>query len=383
MTAPHFHIAIVGAGIAGASLAANLPTGQRVLLVEGEDVPGFHSTGRSAAIFSGIYGNAPVRALSRASFDFFSSPPDGFCDAPLISDRGVLFLVGGDQSASLEKMLEEPDVRGATRLVDVAEAVAMVPYLKPDSIACGLYEPDAMDLDVSLLHSAFLRQARARGVEYAGSASVSAISRLDGAWTLHTPKGDFTADVLVNAAGAWADQLAGMAGAAPRGIRPMRRTMVLADIAGDAVDHGCPMVVDIDEQFYFRPESGGLLLSPADETPVEPGDVHPEELDIAIAIDRVEAVAALTFRRVRSSWAGLRSFAPDKTPVVGFDGAVPNFFWLAGQGGYGIQTAPALGRLAAALLMGEVLPQRLADHGVDARALDPNRPSLAVEGTAA
>jgi D-arginine dehydrogenase len=240
-------------------------------------------------------------------------------------------------------------------------------------VAGGLLEPDAMDIDVHALHQGYLRGLRARG----GSLVCGAEARLlahDGAdWQVETAAGGFAAPVVVDAAGAWADELGRMAGAAPIGLVPKRRTAITFDPpAGLPIDRW-PAVIDIDEQWYFKPDAGRLLASPADETPSPPCDAQPEEMDIALAVDRIERAASFRIRRIEHKWAGLRSFVADKTPVVGFDDRVEGFFWLAGQGGYGIQTSPAMGRLAAALAAGEGVPADLATLGVDAAALSPRR----------
>lgn len=374
MTLGEYDIAVIGSGIAGASLAAALPETTKVLLIEGEGMPGFHSTGRSAAIYSGIYGNATIMALSRASLAFLSNPPDGFADHPLTSSRGILFVARADQLASLHAMASQPLVQAATRLLAADEIASVFPHMRQGHAEGAIYEQNAFDLDVGGLQHGFLAKAKRCGVTRALAARVRAIEPERGGWRIDTEAGQFRASVVVNAAGAWADELALMAGASPCGVGGRRRTVVLTDIDNPAAVAGdAPMVVDIDERFYFKPESGGLLISPADETPVPPGDVQPEEIDIAIGIDRVMTATTLSVRRVRRSWAGLRNFTSDRTPVVGYDPGVDGFFWLAGQGGYGIQTAPALSRLAAALVGGKTPPADILDHGLDVASLSPSR----------
>lgn len=369
-------MAIVGAGIAGASMAAHLPPALKVLILEAEDAPGFHSTGRSAAIYSGIYGNQLVRTLSRASFPFLAAPSAGFCDVPLVSPRGLLFTARADQMGAFEQMRAQPDVRAATTALTGEQVCALCPRLKPGYAIQALYERGGYDIDVGALHGGLLRQARRNGAQLIMRATVTALVATRDSWRIATSAGDFEATIVVNAAGAWADKVAGLAGAAACRLEARQRTMVLMDVAGEPLPHDSPMVVDVEEQFYFKPESGGVLLSPADETPVPPGDVQPEELAVATAIDRVETATTFAFRRMRSAWAGIRCFAPDRSPVVGFDPDVPRFFWLAGQGGYGIQTAPALGRLSAALVTGDALPTDLMDGGVTVGELSPARAEL-------
>ena len=233
-----------------------------------------------------------------------------------------------------------------------------------------------MDIDIAALHDGYLRGAKARGAELACDAGLVALEPVAGGWTVRTDTGTWHAQVVVNAAGAWADVVAGMAGAAPAGLVPKRRTAMILELP-DGVEAGnWPMLTDTDEQFYFKPDTGRLLASPGDETPMDPHDVQPDELDIAICVDRIQQAAELPVRRVVRAWAGLRSFVADKTPVVGFDPAVPGFFWLAGQGGYGFQTAPAMSRTAAALLAGRGVPADLADRGVTAGTLAAGRASL-------
>jgi D-arginine dehydrogenase len=371
--AESFDILIIGGGIAGASLGASLPAGLRVAMIERETRPGYHSTGRSAALFSEIYGPAPVRALSRASRAFLFAPPAGFAPYPLVSPRGSLYIARADQSAPFEAMAALPDVAAGTRRVDPARAVRLSPLLREGYVARALYEPAARDMDVDAIHQGYLRQFRARGGEVLLDREVIGCERVGGAWRVTTPLGDLRAAVVVNAAGAWAEQLGAMAGAAPIGLTPRRRTAVLVDAGDGPGVAASPLTIDIGEAFYFKPDAGLLLLSPADETPSEACDAQPEELDVAVAIDRVEGATTLEVRQVRGKWAGLRSFVADRCPVVGFDAVCSGFFWLAGQGGYGIQTSPAMGRLAAALVQGLAPPSDLADHGLDVADLAPQR----------
>jgi D-arginine dehydrogenase len=368
-----FDVAVVGAGIAGASVAAELAEDARVVVLERETFPGHHSTGRSAALFSEIYGSAPVRALSRASQGFFHAPPEGFSDAPLVRPRGALHIATAAQAAALEAFAALPDVAPAVRRIDGAEACELCPILKPGHVATAALELGSADIDVNALHQAYLRRLKALGGEIRVEAEVTGLAREAGGWRIETPQGPIRAAVVINAAGAWADVLAGLAGVRPIGLEPRRRTALIVDPPDGADPRGWPMVIDVDEQFYFRPDGGGLLLSPGDETPSPPCDAQPEELDVAIAVDRVQAATTLEVRRVRRAWAGLRSFVADRTPVAGFAPDAPGFFWLAGQGGYGIQTAPAMGRLAAALVRGLGAPDSLAAFGVEACDLSPKR----------
>jgi D-arginine dehydrogenase len=366
-------VLIIGAGIAGASLAASLPAGLRVTLIEREAQPGYHSTGRSAALFSQIYGNAAIRALSRASRPFLFEPPAGFALSPLVAPRGALYIARRDQRASFEAMAALPDVAAGARIVDPAEAKRLSPLLRDGYVGHALYEEDARDIDVNALHQAYLRRFRLGGGRLLLDSGIGALERIGSSWRAITPAGPVVSPIVVNAAGAWADGVGAMAGAAPIGLSPRRRTAVLVESPPDPAVAASAMTIDIDERFYFKPDAGLLLLSPADETPVDACDAMPEEIDVAVAIDRVERATTLKVRRVRGKWAGLRSFVADRGPVVGFDPGLPGFFWLAGQGGYGIQTAPAMGRLAAALVGGEEVPADLVDFGLDASQVAPGR----------
>lgn len=366
-------IIVIGAGMAGASVAAHLAPGRRVLVLEQEAHPGMHATGRSAALFSTIYGPEPVRALSRASAATLFSPQPEFSDDPFATPRGVLYIATADQAAGLKAFQSAPDVAAMTRVVSPDEALALCPIINPDRLAANLLEPDAADLDVHRLHQAYLRRLRVHGGQLLTDHAVAAITRVGGAWRVTAGGADHSAPILINAAGAWGDQVAGMAGVEALGLRPLRRTVVLLD-APEGMDIAAwPMVIDADEAFYFKPDAGRILLTPADETPSPPCDAQPEEWDIAVAVDRLESATSLRVRRVSHRWAGLRTFAPDGVPVAGYDPSAPGYFWLVGQGGYGIQTAPALSLLAASLVLGESLPASLEGFGIDPDALSPAR----------
>ncbi len=373
MTDGKFDVLVIGAGIAGATAAALLAPDRRVALLERESLPGYHSTGRSAALFSETYGNAIVRALSRASRAFLFAPPEGFAEYNLVRHRGTLHIARKDQLGFLESFLALPDVAAHARAVDASEALRLCPLLRPGYAAAGIHEPFASDVDVHALHQGYLKMARAGGSALVTDAPVTRLDRKQGSWIARTPAGDFEAPVVVNAAGAWADELAQLAGAAPLGIVPYRRTAVLVDAPKGLNIDEAPNTIDIEELFYFKPDAGLLFLSPADETPTVPCDAQPDEIDVAVAIDRVQAATTLEVTRVRRKWAGLRSFAPDRSPVIGYDPDMAGFFWLAGQGGYGIQTAPAAGRLAAALIREEDVPRELSGFGISADTVSPQR----------
>ncbi len=373
MTDGKFDVLVIGAGIAGATAAALLAKDRRVAILERESQPGYHSTGRSAALFSETYGNAIVRALSRASRAFLFAPPEGFAEYPLVRRRGTLHIARQDQLKLLENFLALPDVATHSRGVDAAETFRLCPLLRPGYAAAGIHEPFASDVDVHALHQGYLKLARAAGSILITDAPVIRLDRIHKGWIARTPAGIFEAPVVVNAAGAWADELAELAGAAPLGIVPHRRTAVLVDPPRGINIDELPNTIDIEELFYFKPDAGQLFLSPADETPTIPCDAQPDEMDVAIAIDRVQSATTLDVTRVRRKWAGLRSFAPDRSPVIGYDPDIEGFFWLAGQGGYGIQTAPAAGQLAAALIRREDVPVDLKSFGVSSDAVSPLR----------
>jgi D-arginine dehydrogenase len=364
---------VIGAGIAGASVAYELSHHAKVVVLEREAQAGYHATGRSAALFSEIYGNAVIRALSRAGRAFLFDPPAGFTDGPLLAPRGVLYISAQEQRSRFDAFRGAPDVARDTRELNTAQALELVPILRQTSAAHCAHEPAAMDVEAASLHQGYLKGAKALGCRVLTNCEIVRIERTQGTWIVTTAAESVRAPVLVNAAGAWADELAHLAGVAPIGIEPLRRTACLVQPpAGFAVDRW-PMVMDVDEQFYFKPDAGKLLVSPADETPSRPCDAQPEDLDVAIAVDRFEQATTASVSRVTHSWAGLRTFVADRTPVAGFEPAREGFFWLAGQGGYGIQTAPGLSRLAAALARGEGPPDDILVHGVSVEALSPAR----------
>lgn len=368
-----FDIIIIGGGIAGFGAAAFLDDGRRVLLLEKETFPGEHATGRSAALFSETYGSDPIRALSRASNPFLSNPPPTFQLQSPLHPRGCLYIATIDQEQQLLDVAASPMMRTAAQVMTAEEAMIRCPILRREQVALALWEPGAKDIEVDALLQAFIRKFRAAGGTFKTNTQVDSIQKSGQEWRVCAGEMEYSAPIIVDAAGAWADQVAGLAGLGELGIQPFQRTAVLVDPpAGYKID-GWPCVMDIGEEFYFKPDAGKLLLSPADEHPVAPCDALPEELDVAIAVDRVERATTLQVRRVDHRWAGLRSFAPDRLPVVGFDPRASGFFWLAGQGGYGIQTAPALSRLAAALLMGRGTPLDIVDAGLEPGVLSPSR----------
>jgi len=373
-----FDAIVVGAGIAGAGAAYAIAEDRRVLLVEREDTPGYHTTGRSAALYTENYGNRAIRVLTMASKPFFDAPPPGLADHALLHPRGVLFLARADQAAALDALLAEAE--GSPQPfeeISTEDAHRLLPVLDRDYLARAAFEPLATDMDVHAIHHAFLRGLKARGGDLLTAAGEAAVRRVGAGWTVETATGTFAAPVVVNAAGAWADAVAEAAGVRPVGLVPKRRTAFTFD-APDAAPGAAgigvwPMGIDVEETFYFKPEAGRVLASPADETPSPPCDAQPEELDIAICVDRIERATSLRVRRITHKWAGLRSFVADKTPVVGEAPDAPGFFWLAGQGGYGIMTSPAMGRAVASLIRHGRLPDDLEAMGLAAGDLAPGR----------
>jgi D-arginine dehydrogenase len=365
---------IIGAGIAGTSAAYELAAHGDVIVLERETAVGYHSTGRSAAQFIETYGNPAIQRLTKGSRAFFEHPPECFGEHPLLGARGAMLIAREDQQLLLSRTVDDvsmltPDIQ----VLSASEAIARVPVLRQDYVATALFEPAAMDIDVHATHHGYLRGAKSRGVEILTGAEVTAVTHENGRWTVETPVGAFAGIVLVNATGAWCDELGRLAGVRPLGLVPKRRTVICFDPPTGLDLLHWPLVIDAAEEFYFKPDVGRILASPADETPVPPCDVQPEELDVAIAVDRIEKATTLRVRRVVQKWAGLRSFVSDKTLVIGMDGEAEGFFWLAGQGGYGIQTAPAAARAAAGLLGDGEFPEDLAELGLTPMQLSPER----------
>ena len=371
--AKHFDVIVLGAGMAGASVAAELAPQRRVLLLELEDQPGRHTTGRSAAMFFESYGNATVRGLTRASRAFLEQPPQGFADVPLMSPRAALFVAGPDAAPRLQELLGSFQEGTGLKPLPREEALRQVPILRPEAVAAAALDDSGRDMEVAAILQGYLRLLRRAGAQVVLGAGEVALHRHAGQWTVDSRAGRFHAPVLVNATGAWADVVARQAGARPVGLQPMRRTALTIPAPEGHDTRAWPMVIDVDETVYFKPDAGQFLLSPANEDPMDPCDVAPEELDIAIAVDRFQALTTHPVRRIAHRWAGLRSFVADRAPVAGWDIQAEGFFWLAGQGGYGIQMAPALARAAAALVLGQALPEDIAAQGVTPQALSPER----------
>jgi D-arginine dehydrogenase len=367
-------VLIVGGGIAGASLGYRLAPHRTVIVLEREAAPGYHSTGRSAAGLSENLGTRPIRALTALARPFFEAPPKGFADTPLLKRRPWLFIARADQHETFEVQLAEARAScPAIELVDADAAVKLFPLLDRAYVAQAFLEPDATDLDVDAILQGYLRGLRAYGGTLVTDAEVQAAQRRGGAWRVDTKTTSYEAPVLVNAGGAWADETARLAGVRPIGLVPKRRTaMIIAPPEGMDVS-GWPEIDDVGDEFYLKPDAGKFLLSPSDETPSPPTDAQPDEMDIAIAVDRIERATSLKVRRVERSWAGLRSFVADRTPVFGFDPDAPGFFWLAGQGGAGIQTSAGLSQAAAGLILDTEWPAPLSARGVTPATFSPAR----------
>ncbi|RVT53781.1 NAD(P)/FAD-dependent oxidoreductase [Rubrivivax albus] len=371
-----FDVAIVGAGIAGGALAHALAPQARVLLLEREPQPGVHSTGRSAAMFMESYGPPQARALTRASRAFYTAPPEGFADAPILSPRGALYVAWTAHAAALDST--EAGLRATGTVIErlgPAEALARMPLLREHTADHGallgaLWEPDAMDVDVHALHQGYLRGARRQGAALWCDAELQQATRTPEGWTLTLADGrTLRAERLVNAAGAWADVVAERCGSTPQGLQPKRRSAFTFDAPADHDCRGWPVTAAIDERWYVKPDAGQLLGSPANADPVAPHDVVAEELDIATAIHHIGEDTALQIRHPRRTWAGLRTFSRSGELVIGSD--ANGLFWLAGQGGYGIQSAQGAAMLAAALLRGVAPNDALRAQGVQAAAMAP------------
>jgi D-arginine dehydrogenase len=360
---------VIGGGIAGASLGSELAAHARVHLLEMEEQPGYHSTGRSAAVFAERYGNATIQALTRASRDFIYNPPAGFCAASLIKPRHVLITAQPAYAEALEQFLADSSPRDEVEVKSVDQAVALCPILRPELLAGALLVSSPADLEVHELLQGYLRLFKARGGTVATNTRVLDIARDADGWRVETTTGTVRAAAVVNAAGAWAGEIGKLAGAQDIGLVPMRRTVVMIDPPVGSDSDQWPLLLDAQEQFYLKPDAGMLLLSPGDETPSDPTDAQADEMDVAIAVDRIETATTLQVRRIAHRWAGLRSFVEDRAPVLGWDSVQPGFFWDAALGGYGVQTAPAISRIAAALALGKPVDGEIEAEGVDVQAL--------------
>ena len=367
-----YDVVIIGAGIGGAALAAHLGETVKTAILEAEPFTGYHTSGRSAAFYAESYGGPAVQPLTRASLPFFLSASADTGEDWLGVQRGALYVAQAGQGEALHrKRALYPSVE--MEVIGPEEVALRAPMLRPAWQAAGLWEPGVRDINTATMHQAFLRTFKRNGGVLKTGWRVTSLAQDANGWRIGSDGAEIQARILVNAAGAWADELAQLAGIAPIGLVPMRRTLVVLRVPSEEYRADAPLVLDVDESFYFKPDAGTYWVSPHDETPSAPCDAQPEELDVAIALDRLEQATTLTIARPERSWAGLRTFAPDRAPVYGFEPTAPGFFWCAGQGGFGMQTAPAAGLLCASLIRGERVPEDLGAAGVVAADYSPAR----------
>ena len=358
-----FDIIVIGAGMAGASVAAHLAETRKVLVLEMEERPGYHSTGRSAAMFEPNYGPAPIRALTRAARRAFDA-------LGVLTPRETIFFMTEGQDKDFDTLMQ---AQAGMHEISISEAHEKYPLLRTSHVRRAILDPGTAEIDVDLLHQHFLKTLKSHGGEIACNNKVESISRGNGIWRVDAAGISFRAPIIVNAAGAWGDVVAAMAGANPVGLQPKRRSMAVMPMPDGHDASAWPMITDAGETWYSKAQSGKLLVSPADATPVDPHDAFADDMALAEGIDRFQQAVTFEITRVEHSWGGLRSFVADGNPVVGFDGKLEGFFWLVGQGGYGIQTAPALSRTAAALVHGEPVPADVLAEGLEIADLSPLR----------
>ena len=376
MAHERFDVAVIGGGIAGTSVAAELSKDRRVLLLEMESQPGYHTTGRSAAVYAAVYGPSPIRALTRASRAFFASPSTSHFDTALFRPRPIMMIARQEQAFALDQTIAEVGVMTPVERINESAIRKLNPLVKTGYASAAMLDMSGEDIDVAALHQGYLRQFRYFGGDLRCNATVLGLTHTGRDWQINTGVGEFTVDTIVNAAGAWAEHIGGLAQAESMGLIPKRRTAAIVAAPIELAPHtlaSLPITIDIEEDFYLKPDAGRLLISPADETPSPACDAQPEDMDIALCVKRIEQAFDLQVHRIESKWAGLRSFVADKCPVVGYSTTAPAFFWLAGQGGYGIQTAPALARLAASQVLQRPMPEDIAAEGVDLSEIDPSR----------
>jgi D-arginine dehydrogenase len=363
---------VIGGGIAGVAAAGFLAPHGEVTVFEMEPTLAYHTSGRSAAMLVENYGSDGARPLVKAARPFLEDPPSGAVDNPLLSDRAVIWVSGRGTLTTLEKRAAEARERGARcELLDPRQTVDRVPAMRLDWLDGGLFEPSGADIDVAGLHQAFVRIARSNDAEFLTRTPVTEIGRKAGRWVVKSGDREVVTDIVVNASGAWGDHTARLAGVAPIGLQPMRRTAFM--VSGSEESAAWPMVVEANERFYFRPDGVQFLCSLAEEEPSGPMDARPRMEDVALAIDRINEATTFDIRTVNSQWTGLRTFAPDRELVIGQDPTASGFHWLVGQGGIGIQTSPAYGRLLASEITGTDLPDHFAEVGVDPERTSPAR----------
>lgn len=365
---------VIGGGVAGASVARALAPRASVIILEMESQPGYHTSGRSAALYSKRYKEPSIRGLAAASGEFLNNPPPGFSETPLLSKRGLLIFGREDQRDAVDRQFTPEQIQeGVAEQVSVEDACRLIPCFNPAYLNSAMYVPAAADIDVNALYRGFLTLAQRTGAKLICDAPVTGLSFEKGKWKTQTPRGTFYAPTIINAAGAWADETAALAGLTPLGVQPLRRTCITFNPPPGVKAEPWPMAMDADEGFYFKPEAGRILASPCDEHASPPVDAQPEELDVAHAVDRVERATTLKVSQINHRWAGLRSFMADRRPCVGKDSRAEGFIWLAGLGGFGMMTSEALGRLAASTALAEAAPADIISSGVDINRVTPDR----------
>jgi D-arginine dehydrogenase len=369
---------VIGAGIAGLSVAYELSQHGAVVVLEAESAAGYHSTGRSAAIMSENYGPANWRGLVTASRSFLEMPPEGFSDVPLLSPRGALFLALEHERDALRAQADDLARRGASfDVMTAGEALTLCPVIRAEKFTQALYEPDCMDIDTDALMNGYGRALRRRGAQVLMNSRVGRLARDAAGWRVWTDQAEFCGAIVINAAGGWVQQVARIAGLGYRNVVPFRRTAVTFDPPACSDIRTWPMTFDVAETFYFKPEAGRIMVSPVDTEPSEPCDAQADELETAIAIDRIHTFTTMEVRAISHKWGGLRTFAPDNEPVVGPDPEAESFIWLAGQGGNGVMGGAAAARLAASLAIGSPMPPDIASLGVTAESVSPGRACVA------
>lgn len=362
-----FDYLIIGAGISGAAAGYELSLHGRALIVDMEAQPGYHSTGRSAALYTPNYGPDLVRKINKLSADFLNSPPADFTSDSLLTHRGMMTVVFDADAAQLPSLLD--DGEGQREQISLARMHELAPFLQSDKIHSAIYEHGVFDMDVSVLHQGYLAGFKRRGGTLICGAKISALTRVGKQWQTIINGASCTAGVVVNASGAWADEIGALANATPIGLQPKRRTAILVDVPSSVSLASVPAIDFHGIDNYLKPEAQLLMVSPGDETLVDAQDIQADDYDVAVLVDWFERSTTIEVNRVAHQWAGLRSFTAAGTPVVGFDPSVDGFFWLAGQGGYGIMMASALGRASASLITRGGLPDDFNRVGVDPQAL--------------
>lgn len=371
---------VIGGGIAGLSAAYELSQHGSVVVLEAEHAPGYHSTGRSAAVMSENYGPRVWSRLVTASRSFLESPPEDFAEIPLVSPRGALFLALEHEQLALRAQADELARRGASfEMVAPTDALRFCPVIQAEKFALALHEPDCLDIDTDALMGGYGRALRRNGGQVLTNSRVVRMSRQTQGWRVWTDRAEFSAAVVVNAAGGWVQQVAQMAGIGYRNVVSFRRTAVTFDPPPGSNIASWPMTFDVAETFYFKPEAGRVMVSPVDMAASEPCDAQADDLETAIAIDRIHRFTTMEVKRISHKWGGLRTFAPDHEPVIGPDPEAETFIWLAGQGGNGVMAGPAAARLAAIFATGNAIPPDIAALGVVAEDVSPGRDCIAIE----